>query len=379
MRANMRIKKIIVCCLFFVCPLFFFGQMKVSDFYLSKTANGTENKLYFVDFWATWCGPCIHVSKYLKSLQMQYPDDFYIVSLTQENPEVVKKFMKKHRTGLAVAIDYEGEMFKKNNISSLPYGILYNALGKKLWEGHPADLKGFHVSNFLKKSTKRASVSKIFKHVSYSDKELLETEKEYIPSDDFEFVELSNRENAPLEIIYNDFFITLKGSLKDILTYSEKVYKDQIKMSTDLNKSYAMYFKYDTKAFKNMTNTILNGFKLNKTANKVKGDILVFNTDKPTFWDTRQIDWGENNEKYLIDDSELKADNVSIKEVTYILSKLLEMPIVLNGANFDKELHDWQIHYKYFDLMVSNFSDNFGVGVKKTNASYLEYTISKKR
>ena len=59
-----------------------FSQVKISEL-LQKSDYHTETskqKLFMIEFWATWCGPCITVSDYLDVLQEQYINDLYILS-----------------------------------------------------------------------------------------------------------------------------------------------------------------------------------------------------------------------------------------------------------------------------------------------------------
>jgi len=115
----MKYNKTTLYLLCFFSSMFIFGQIKISEYIQpSSIATQTNNKLYFVYFWATWDGPCIHASKYIESLQKQYPENFYVLSLSQESPEVVKRFVLKHKNGLATAIDYEGETFPKYKVYS---------------------------------------------------------------------------------------------------------------------------------------------------------------------------------------------------------------------------------------------------------------------
>jgi len=355
--------------------MIFLGQIKISEnIQDSNIATQNENALYFVDFWATWCMPCVHVSKYLETLQTQYPDNFYILSLSQENPEIVKRFMKKHKIDLAVAIDYQGETFQKNNIQSLPHGILYNAKGEKLWEGHPAEFKAFHIKRFLKENRKTIAVNKMFKAQYYKTVAVLKNETQ---KKDFEYSKM-NIETSNIQVLKKQKYIELQGDLQDILGYAFNVYKEQIKIPSALNKVYKMSFKFKTDAYFNMSETILEALKLNQINSEIEGEALVFDLKNPTFWDTRQIDWGADSQSFLIGDSDIQADNVSLNKVTYQLATLLETPIVISEKHLDNKLHDWQIHYKYFDLMVSSLSDNYGIQIKKRTVKYPQYIITKK-
>lgn len=368
----MKLNRFFVFVAVILCPTFFFGQINISEnIQASRIAQSDENALYFVDFWATWCGPCIHASKYLESLQKQFPNDFYIVSLSQESAEVVKRFLPKHNMGLAVAIDYEGETFTKNNIQSLPYGILFNADGKKLWEGHAAELKNYNIRGYLQTNKKKISVASFFNVQKYLElqpitEETIKKNFEYYEDENIEF------ESSELQVINKGSFLELRGSLQDIISYNLMSFKGQIDIPDDLNKYYSMRFKKDSNTFFNKEKYILRALKLKKTDKEREGDVLLLSLDDPNFWDTNQIDWGADNQRFLIGDSDIQADNVSLNEIAYKLSSLLEIPVVFDKVLKNDDLHDWQIHYKYFDFMVSNLKD-YGINLEKKVDKYNQY------
>ncbi|KJD35617.1 hypothetical protein PW52_07640 [Tamlana sedimentorum] len=353
-----------------------FGQVKVSQIINeSQLAKSTENALYFVDFWATWCNPCIHVSKYLETLQSQYPNNFYVLSLSQESPEVVTKFLNKHNLKLAVGIDFDGETFKKYNIYSLPQGVLFNSNGIKLWEGHPADFKKQHLEDFLKKNKSVTNVHSFFKTEAYA---VAPSNLAALDLDDFECHVIENFSDfETIQIIENDSYIELSGSLQKILSYVYGVYYKQVNVSENDNKSYKMRFTRGSRASKNMKRTIFKALKLSAKQEELKGDVLTIVFNNANFWDTSQFNWEGNNQKFLIGDTEIQADNVSFNDMLYKVSNLIEKPILVNDKYEDDTLHDWQIHYKYYELMVSNFQD-YGVQVSNKNMNYPVYSITKK-
>ena len=366
--------------LYLLCLLsstFIFGQIKISEYIQrSSIATQTNNKLYFVDFWATWCGPCIHASKYIESLQKQYPENFYVLSLSQESPEVVKPFMLKHKNGLATAIDYEGETFSKYKVYSLPYSVLFNAQGTKIWEGHPANFKPHQLEQFLRENQSKISLDKMIITQAYKK---VTAKKDESPKKDFDIVKLNESWNNTLLVQKHDSHLELKGSLKDILAYALDSYKSQINIPNTINNSYQVRFKFNTDAYSDKAKFILKALKLKETNKYIKGEALVFEIKAPTFWDTNQIDWGEGTQHFLIGDSEIKGDNVTLNQIKYQLSHVLETPIIIASKNIDSYIHDWDIHYKYYDLMVSNMKDNYGIVIEKKVVDYPEYSITKRR
>ncbi|MEY4567194.1 MAG: Thiol-disulfide oxidoreductase ResA [Planctomycetota bacterium] len=55
-----------------------------------------DGKVYVVEFWATWCGPCIASMPHLSELQTNYADKgVQIVSISDEDLETVETFLKR--------------------------------------------------------------------------------------------------------------------------------------------------------------------------------------------------------------------------------------------------------------------------------------------
>ena len=342
----------------------------------NKIAKDEVSKLYFIDFWATWCAPCIHVSKYLTVLQKQYPEDLYIISLTQEDPEKVKKFLLKHATDLAIAIDYDGETFYKNGISSLPSGILLNANGSILWEGHPAELKYEMIAKYLRFNKKEVVIDELIKF----NKETEEDQEfvTYKPELDFEYFENTNAVDNQFKILQSEEFLELKGKLSEIIAFANKSHVSQIKIDESLDKTYKMYFRKDTEVMFNMFDIILSSLNLKQKTKKDTRLALVLSLNNPRFWDAFQIELANSSKRYEIGKLDLKADNITISEFGYLLSTVTNKPLILNGIEEENTIHDWQIHYKFFDLMQSDLLDNYGVKIEEKELEIPLYKITKK-
>jgi len=370
----MRNNIILISAVFFSGLLYVNSQIQVSKYIQhSKIATQDENALYFIDFWATWCGPCIHASKYIESLQKQYPNNFYVLSLSKESPDIVEKFNTKHKNGLATAIDHEGSTFAKHNISALPYSVLYNAKGEVLWSGNPTDFKPRHIEKFLRKNKEKISISSMIEVQNYTNILIDNTENSF--KKDIHVEPLEENLYETLQVIKHNDYLELTGSLKRILAYAYNVYEKQIVIPQSINKSYTIRIKYNTNSYKNKPKYISQILKLKKAIKKEKGDGLFLDISSSTFWDTKQIDWGMDTQNFLVGDSFIKGDDVTLKEISYQLANALEMPVAFSESELENTLHDWDIHYKYFDLMTSALEDTYGIKAEKRIIEYPIYHI----
>jgi thiol-disulfide isomerase/thioredoxin len=372
-------KKLIVAFIVFLfcfMPTSNWSQIKISESIQGNNLNTSQsNKLYYVDFWATWCGPCVAAKKYLGALQKQFPTDFYVISISDESPERVQKYIDRRPTDLAIAIDYDKQTFKKFDIRSLPTGILFNAEGSVVWEGHPGNLKPKDISQLLRKNVNRIEIDEFILLESY--KRETKNKEIILPEEDFELT-TTEKDTGILEVGHEGDFISYKGSLRSILAYLVNANDKQIQIRDDIsNKYYKLTIKKDSRRAKQLLKHVLKKLKLQMQEQSQTGDVLVLKIEDNKFWDTNQINWGSGNPKYLIGDDQIQADNVTFEDITYRLSNLLEIPVVRDVTNTNK-LHDWQIHYKFYELMLSDLSDNFGIKAEKQTQDYPIYIIQKK-
>jgi len=74
--------------------------LKVSRFLKGEPVTSFEpGKFYVVEFWATWCGPCIAAMPHVTALQKQYPDVTFIgVNVLEDDDAPAENFLREKGT-----------------------------------------------------------------------------------------------------------------------------------------------------------------------------------------------------------------------------------------------------------------------------------------
>ena len=66
----------------------------------SHTTELESDKVYVIEFWATWCGPCIASMPHISEVQDKYADQgVQIISVSDETLEEVNEFLKRNVRG----------------------------------------------------------------------------------------------------------------------------------------------------------------------------------------------------------------------------------------------------------------------------------------
>jgi thiol-disulfide isomerase/thioredoxin len=118
-------------------------KLAVKQFVKGDPIKGLENgKLYVVEFWATWCGPCRKSAPHLSELQKKHKDVTFVGVSLDDELDTVKSFVKEMGDQMAyrVALD-DGAMAKTWMAAAgqdgIPSAFIVNGEGKIAWIGHP--------------------------------------------------------------------------------------------------------------------------------------------------------------------------------------------------------------------------------------------------
>lgn len=115
-------------------------------------APEVAGKALIVEFWATWCGPCVKMIPHLNELYGKYKEKgLLVVGVSQDfTKDEIAPFRKKTPINYPVAFD-EGMKFGQSlGVEAIPWAFVVDRKGKVIWEGLSAKLTEETVEQALK-------------------------------------------------------------------------------------------------------------------------------------------------------------------------------------------------------------------------------------
>ena len=90
-----------------------------------------DGKVLLIDFWATWCAPCLKSMPFFNSLYNELNQKgFEIVAVNvDEDSEIARQFLKNRPVSYPVSFDPQGECPKTFEVKAMPSSYLIDKRG----------------------------------------------------------------------------------------------------------------------------------------------------------------------------------------------------------------------------------------------------------
>jgi len=351
--------KQVVVLLLFNFIIFFSYSQNNDKIYVSEWVNRPKEQdflkpLIYVDFWATWCAPCIRSMPHTASLQNEFGQNVLFIYISNEPSGKIEKFMKKRNLHFFSGVDSTGHNIETFEVTTLPHSILIDNEGRVVWEGKPYEMNKKLLKNFVNlykyeegnvsriKEVKAEKNENVWDIYIYKDSKI-----KYIVGEDFPN-EFSNNNN--------EYFIS--GSLKYFFSFINNIPSYQIKSNIEIDKNYMLSCKAENlKDFKKILNSFIQevcGVSVLKT--KIKKKVFLLNqVSTENYFNINMYDFEKGNNTVLIDDMSVMIDNATVQEAISKLSSLSDQIFIFNGN--DKNRYDWNLHYKHATSTIEQLKE----------------------
>jgi len=105
-----------------------------------------KGKYVFLNFWATWCGPCIDEMPSMERLYQKFKTrknfEMLAVSIDKGGVELVKRFVKENKLTFTVLLDRDSEVAAAYGVMGIPAtylidpngDVINKASGARTWD-----------------------------------------------------------------------------------------------------------------------------------------------------------------------------------------------------------------------------------------------------
>lgn len=90
-------------------------------------------QVVYLDFWASWCGPCAQSFPWLNEMQAKYGDRLKIVAVNVDtDPAAARQFLDRHSARFEIRYDPQGQLAELYRIKGMPDSLILDRTGAVL-------------------------------------------------------------------------------------------------------------------------------------------------------------------------------------------------------------------------------------------------------
>lgn len=370
-------------------PFEIVAQPKTSKIALETIINYDESpaqigdKFILIDFWATWCKPCIQTHPLLENLYAVFKDRITVIGVSNETESILETFAQKHNTKIPLATDYKGFTHEKYNVKAIPASFLLDPTGNIIWSGHPTELNVSKLSKLIAlHKNKKPRSDKIW---LAPPKKKVELEKNTLSAPVF----LNNRKTIVVQkskqakmfgLITNEQSIIIEGPIHEVWSYLMCIPKESYSyINAHWNHSYRIEiidYNLDEDGLKEIAASIIDHMGLDYTQEiKQQSAVELKLVDHSKLWDPDVFQYSEfpRFSSFMEGEDFFEGDNMSIQRLSFHLSNSYGIHIMSNS--FSKSIHDWSLELGSLEELSNQLVTEYGVKLSEAQKDITSYKL----
>ena len=130
------------------------------EFTMVQGDRPQSGKPLVIEFWASWCGPCVKLFPHLNKLYGELEETgIQFVALTREPIHHVSEYIRSQELLYPVGVDTEAQYGKALDVTHIPYAVIVDAEGNVVWSGHSGRLSMERIEKSLARKSPKSSAA----------------------------------------------------------------------------------------------------------------------------------------------------------------------------------------------------------------------------
>lgn len=98
----------------------------------SLSSEAQADTVTYIDFWASWCKPCLKSFPWMNEMQARYAEHGLKVIAVNVDAQTkdAEEFLARHPPGFSVKFDNKGQIASEFSVKAMPSSFLYGRDGK---------------------------------------------------------------------------------------------------------------------------------------------------------------------------------------------------------------------------------------------------------